>query len=67
MKQQRPKSHYTLEFEEQTVQLANAIDHRKAADQLDIPLGTLENWLAVSQAGKPLSTAHRTCYSTARQ
>jgi transposase len=50
---------YTDDFKSQAIALAESVGPAKAARQLSMSAKTLENWLAASRAGRPLSSPHR--------
>ena len=50
---------YTDDFKAQAIALAESIGRAKAAQQLDMSVKTLGNWLDASRAGRPLSSPSR--------
>ena len=57
--QQIPRRRYTDDFKAQAVALAQSIGPTKAAQQLDLSVKTLANWLTAAKAGRPLSAPSR--------
>lgn len=50
---------YTDDFKAQAIALAESMGRAKAAQQLDMSVKTLGNWLDASRAGRPLSSPGR--------
>ena len=57
--QQIPRRRYTDDFKAQAVALAQSIGPTKAAQQLDLSVKTLANWLTAAKAVRPLSAPSR--------
>lgn len=49
------KRRYTLEFKQQAAELANRIGSSRAAEQLGVPMGTVNSWKRKSMAEGSLS------------
>jgi transposase len=56
--EQIPRRQYTAEFKGEAVKLVleRGVGIREAARRLDLPVGSLRNWVGAARAGKPLAS-----------